>query len=156
MRLSVIALSTLLLACGNPDAFDNDTDTVCGVNAPTFDGVDFSDVGTATIGGSEKRVMQISVAASDEDGDLTTYKARIWHDTLSDGKLADSPNASVPATIGDEACGVDSATVGAVLPLGGDIPFGTDVEFGIVVEDALGHASNDGEPVIAVWTTPAE
>lgn len=156
MRLSLIVVTAIVVGCGGPNKFDDDTDAVCGGNPPTFSGVDFEDLGTATIGGSEKRVMQISVEATDPDGDLTTYKARIWHDTLPDGKLGEDPNASVPATISDVACGVDSATVGAVLPLGGDIPMGTQIEFGIVVEDALGHASNDGEPVIAVWETPAE
>ena len=156
MRLSLIPVVAFALACGNADKFDTDTDVVCGGNAPTFEGVDFADIGTATIGGSDKQVMQISVNATDVDGDLTTYKARIWHDTLPDGKLPEQPNSSVPATISDVACGVDSATVGAVLPMGGDIPLGTQVEFGIVVEDALGHASNNGDPVIAVWETPTE
>ncbi len=146
-----------LVACGlTTDGVTDDTDAAdsCGDAAPEFGEITLADLGTRTVGGEDRRVIAIQAPATDADGDLHTYTAKLWYDTFEDGEVATNFNAEVTAEVSDRACEVPSADVGIAVPLGDDVPFDAQVEFGLVVEDAAGNAANGGVPVIVVFRTP--
>lgn len=146
----------LLSACAE-GATDDTDDTTCGDAAPEFEGaLGLTDLGTLTLGGTERRAVQLSGTATDADGDLHTYTAYVWYDTLVDGEVAGDHDVSVTADVSETACGVSRTVAGAVLPLGDDVPFNAEVEFGLMIEDAAGHRSGGGEPILLTTVTPAE
>lgn len=153
---STLTLFFGLAACGPATGPGFDDEPVCGESVPTLGELVLTDLGTRTIGGEDRRAVSITAPATDDDGGLHAYVAKVWYDTFEDGDLPEFPDVSVPATVGEVECGVTSANVGVILPLGDDVPFSTRVEFGMVVEDADGDESNGGEPVFAVFTMPDE
>lgn len=145
----------LLAACASAPPVDETPS--CGDNAPVVGDLELVDRGTAEIGGTSRRVVAIQAPVTDEDGDLHSYAARLWYDTFEDGEVGSAyPEVELTDELSDEVCGVDSATLGLVVPLGDEIPFDTNVEFALVVADADGHESNDGVPVAVSLRTPAE
>lgn len=148
-----------LAACAGTDsAFtdDGDSGVDCGDNPPTFDEITITDAGEIDFSSGTRPAIQVAATANDPDGDLHIYTARVWYDTLVDGDLPEFPEISRTIELSpDKPCGVENATAGLLLPVGGtDVPAGTEVEFGLILEDAAGHPSHD-EPVIAVFETPS-
>lgn len=158
MRKAMLWVGLGLVGCGvSPDGLGDDTDeAACGDAAPVLGEITLLDLGTRTVGGEERRVIAIQAPATDVDGDLHVYTGKLWYDTFEDGEVATYPDAEVTSEISERACEVDEATVGVAVPLGDDVPFDARVEFGLLVEDAHGHATNGGEPVIVVFRTPTE
>lgn len=129
----------------------------CGDAAPVLTGISITDVGLRTFGGVERPTVQVSGLVTDADGDLHTHTVKVWYDDFEDEKLSEEPELIQEFKLSDKVCGVEEATLGVLLPVGGsDVPGGTEVEFGLVVVDAAGHPTNDGEPVFGKGRTPEE
>ncbi len=160
MRHVVIfgALTGALTACDGSIGKDEDGAS-CGTNPPVFSEFQLIDDGeTATVGGSDKRVFEISAIVTDADGDLHDYFLDIYIDGFSDGNLPLTPTIEVSGEAGtDDSCVVTEATVGAYVPFGPgtDRAFGETIEIGMVVFDAAGHASHD-TPLLKEWDLPTE
>ena len=156
---AVLPLVLLSLAACADGGTDESPFADCGDQAPTFDAVTVEALdGTYQINGEERQVVQVSAVVDDADGGLHTYVAEVWYETFLEDDFEETPQYRVAGDAASESpCGVNQATVGALLPLGGsDVPFGTQVKFGLVIEDADGNVSNGGVPVEVVATTPDE
>lgn len=145
-----------LAACG-PTTSSIDEGTSCGDAAPVMESIQITDAGMRSFGGVDRPTVQVSGLVTDADGDLHIHTVKVWYDDREDGELSEEPELVQRFDLSDSVCGVESATLGILLPVGGsDVPPGTDVEFGLVIVDAAGHATNGGEPVFGIGRTPEE
>lgn len=158
MRAVLALCGVVAVGCsGGPSA--DAVDEGCGPNAPAYTTLDVVDDGeTATIGGSEKRVVTVSAQTTDEDGDLHDYFLEIYVDGFIDGNLAPDPTFEVEGSAGtDDSCVVTDALVGAYIPFGdgSERTFGETVEIGVIVYDAAGNPSHSDPPIVE-FTFPAQ
>lgn len=158
MRAAWCAGLGVAMACtggttGVPDGGDGST---CGDAAPEFSEVIVEDAGEQDFGGTMRPSVQVAAQVTDADGDLHQYTAQVYYTDFTAGPLPDSPDVVRTVDLSDETCGVESAKIGLILPVGDNgIPADTAVKFGLVILDASGRSSNGGVPIETQVTTPA-
>ncbi|MBN2800589.1 MAG: hypothetical protein JXX28_15715 [Deltaproteobacteria bacterium] len=146
----------LLLACTDPPDDTGPVASSCGDSAPVISAVTARDNGLMDFSGESLPTVLIQADTADADGDLDWYTLQVWWDEDVDGQVdvAGAPS-ELYDSLSDTACSVDDARLGLILAINGrSIPYLTEVEFAVIAQDAAGHRSNDGEPMLLSWTTP--
>lgn len=175
MRSILLGLTALLMtACNGPGGDGSGTDEPttprgrgddCGEHSPVIDQFDVT-VGDprwyeTETGRQCLPTVVITVAPTDEDGDLTYYKMDVWFDEIIDERvLAEGEFSRIEGSIEGEDCGVESipglSMLLGIAGGGGLSPsFDTETEFGVVVHDDQDNESNDGTPVVRKVVTPS-
>jgi hypothetical protein len=103
--------------------------------------------------GEDTATMQIWAAATDVDGDLTSYIVQIFFDDEVDDTVDTSITQFNPVhgSVDYDSCTATDAELGLTLYLTGDNPdYGTAYDWGIMVTDAYGLESD--VTVSSCWT----
>ncbi len=164
--MSLLAAGLGATACGdkNGDSGEDTTgevvdgggtgDDSCGGTAPVISEITCQNLGLAHYEDGDYPQLLMTMAVTDDDGDLSSYSAEVYFDDTVDGTVAtdSSPFDPVSGSTSSETCNTASANLGVTLVITGGRPeFDTEYEWAFIVNDAAGQSS---DPYVLTCRTP--